>query len=438
MQPVTIVQGGAYGSEGKGVVAAYLAEHEKFDVVVRTGAVNAGHTVYHNHIPYKMCQLPTAWVVPGVKLVIGAGALVHPEILKAEVAMIRQATGEDIRDRLFIDPNAGIHDASHTGRSTASGRHYAIGATGKGSSEALIDKIRLRGKGYKTFGSTPHKTGYKVVNTADMLNYEIDKGRKVMLEATQGTLLDLHTGPYPYTTHKSTLPANWMAECGLSPTLPVDVVMVVRTYPIRVAGNSGPMSEEISWPTLARGINESRRRHGTAPIVGDWAIVAFEQAVQISADRFDTPYRSNGLDQHYWSAAEREKYAEALSEIHADALKNLSMVALGELSKLFELTTVTKKLRRVARLTRDDLRWAALLCRPTRVFVTFMNYEFPEIWYTDPGFEVPARLNIEQTGYLQNIEVACNAPVTHVSWGPESEHVLKTSEYAVNTTKFPV
>ena len=426
IQPITIVQGGQWGSEAKGMVAAYLAESEKFDIVVRTGAVNAGHTVIYKGVPCKMQQLPTAWVVPGVKLVIGAGALIHPDILQREIDMIRQLSGEDIRDRLFIDPNAGVHTEAHTDRSTASGRHVAIGATGKGSSEALIDRIRLRGSGYKTFGNTFHKRGLRMVDTAAMLNMELDKGRKVLLEATQGTLLDLYTGPYPYTTHKSTLPASWMAECGLSPSLPVDVVMVVRTYPIRVAGNSGPMSDEISWPILAREINERRALVGLAPIVGDWALDAFEKAVRATSIMFSIPRTSNdGLDQHTWNVIEREKYAAALSEIHADALRHSSPTTVEELTKLFELTTVTKKMRRVARLTRHELRYAATLCRPTRVFMTFMNYEFPEYWFTDPGFSIPAMLNLNQSGYLHKIEESTGAPVSHASWGPESSHVVK-------------
>lgn len=426
-QPIIIVQGGQYGSESKGAITGYLCQKEKVDIAIRTGAVNAGHTVMWKGEPVKMQQLPVGWVNPATQLVIGAGALVHLGVLKAEVDLVSRLLGEDIRERLFIDHRAGVHDASHTDRSTASGRHHAIGATGKGSSEALIDKIRLRGSGYQTFGMTRASHEYHVGDTAQYLNYSFDQGKKLLIEGTQGTLLDIHTGPYPYTTHKSTLPGAWMAECGLSPSLPTDIVMVVRTFPIRVAGNSGFMPAEISWPMLANEINEKRAQYGHAPIVGDWAIHAFEAAVESVASSFpkgELPEGSNGLDQHMWVKPEdREKYRVALSEINAMALKVLDAPTLAELARLFELTTVTKKLRRIARLSLVDLRRAGALVRPHRVAVTFMNYEFPTPWYTEKWEPFPLS-NMEEQ-FLGAIEVANRAPVTMVSYGPGPEHIME-------------
>lgn len=425
MKPITIVQGGQYGSESKGAITGYLCQQEKVDIAIRTGAVNAGHTVVHKGQTLKMQQLPVGWVDPNTQLVIGAGALVHLGVLKSEVERVSQLLGEDIRERLFIDYRAGVHDESHTDRSTASGRHHAIGATGKGSSEALIDKIRLRGSGYRTFGAIKAAGDYLVGDTVQYLNAAVDDGRKLLIEGTQGTLLDIHTGPYPYVTHKQTLPASWMSECGLSPALPTDIVMVVRTYPIRVAGNSGFMPGEISWPILAREINLKRAEYGLPQVVSEAALQEFEAAVRSVASSYPSPVAipegSDGLDQHVW--ADRPKYQVALSELHAQAIRLLDPVTIRELGRLFELTTVTQKLRRVARLSLVDLRRAGQLCRPHRIAVTFMNYEFPSEWYTD-GF-IPAELSQRERGYLSAIEVAARAPVTLVSYGPGPEHVLR-------------
>lgn len=417
-QPITIIQGGQYGSESKGAITGYICETEAVDIAIRTGAVNAGHTVYYQDKKMVMQQLPCGWVNPNTRLVLGAGAMIHPEILAAECKMVSDITGSDVHDRLWIDHNAGVHNAAHTQRSTESGRHYSIGATGKGCSEAIIDKIRGRGAGYATFGMLGQPL-YQVADTVSMLNREYDRGAKLLIEGTQGTLLDLNIGPYPYTTHKSVLPAAWMAECGLSPALPTDIVMVVRTYPIRVAGNSGPMPYETSWPDIAREINRKRGQAGVTPIVAEWAIDSFEKIVRACACNFKMPKGSDGLDQHIW--ADREKYKEALSELHATTLKHLTEDCVAELSRLFEFTTVTKKLRRVARLDYPTLEFAGKLCRPHRIALTFMNYQFPLDWFQKPTSTIPE----SQLGYMRGIGATCGAPIALVSYGPGPEHVLR-------------
>lgn len=404
-QPITIVQGGQWGSEAKGAITGYLCQTEAVDTCIRTGAVNAGHTVMWEGKPVKMQQLPVGWVNPNTQMVIGAGAMVHPEILRRECDLVSQLTDTNILERLVIDPNAGVHREEHTARSTASGRHHSMGATGKGCSEAIVDKIKGRGAGYKTFGYIDEASQYTMRDTAAHLNAEYDRGAKLLIEATQGTLLDLHTGPYPYVTHKSALPGAWMAECGLSPALPTDIVMVVRTYPIRVAGNSGPMPEETSWPTLTRKINAIREQSGLAPIVAEWAVAAFEAA-----------FKMVSADPEWQKRSENEQ----LSETDAAALRELNTDTLAELAKLFELTTVTKKLRRVARIDSASLTRAAQLVRPHRIALTFMNYEFPQYWFEESPHHP---FGAHEARYIRDIERVAESPVALVSYGPGPEHV---------------
>ncbi len=152
--PIVIVQGAQWGSEGKGMVAAALGERRNISIAVRTGTVNAGHTVYYNGRAYKMQQLPVGWTNPSTRLVIGAGAYIHPIILNAEIIMIAEATGTSVLDvckRIFIDHRAGLHLPIHTDMATRADRSTKIGATGKGCSEAVVDKIRNRGAGSMLF-----------------------------------------------------------------------------------------------------------------------------------------------------------------------------------------------------------------------------------------------------------------------------------------------
>lgn len=430
---VQIIQGGQYGSEAKGAVAAYLALHDRIDIAVRTGATNAGHTVFHNGHKVVMQQLPSGWVNPSTKLVIGAGALIDPEILRCEIREVSEVTGADIRERLVVDPRAFLHWSHYAKRSSESGRHTKIGATGKGCSEALIARLRLRGVENHTIGEHAQRLGLEInfLDTERYLNRAIDQGARVQLEGTQGQLLDLYLGPYPYTTHKQTGPGQWMLECGLSPRLATDIVMVVRTFPIRVAGNSGPLPQETSWPDLARSINEKLLRvalPGAEPptIVPEWAILKFEEKVRevAASGEFRLPPGSDGLDQHLWLRDVRERYLDTLSNLNARAFSELAQEdseAYDNLTGFFEMTTVTKKLRRVAALDLEELRRSARQIRPHRVVVTFMNYLFPERWGTN--IEAPAE-GAEHL-VLSSIEAACGAPVELINRGPLPEHFAR-------------
>lgn len=414
---IQITQGGLYGSEAKGAIAAYLAVRDNIDYCVRTGATNAGHTAYYGATPVVLQQLPVGFVNKNARLVLGAGALIDLDILQRECEKISALTGHDVRERLSIDYRAFIHRAVHRDRSTSAGRHRLIGATGKGCSEALIDRVRLRGVENWTV-SEQRKTderlsGFKICDTELLLNNAYDAGAKIQLEGTQGQLLDLYLGPYPYTTHKQTGPAQWMLECGLSPSLPTDIVMVVRTYPIRVAGNSGPMPEEISWPILAREINAN------SPIVKEAAIAAFEEAVRKAAHKYMVPPGSDGLDQHLWSPSDRLHCRTALSDLNQTAIDSLDAATVAELRKLFEITTVTKKLRRVARLDMKELARSARQMRPDRVAVTFMNYEFPGRWATSDT------VNDKERAYLALIGTATRSVVTLINRGPAPVHTVE-------------
>ena len=137
LQPITIVQGGQWGSEAKGAVTALVALEHRAPIVVRTGATNAGHTVIYKGRPVKMQQLPVGWVNPNATLILGAGTLIDPAILAREVQEVARLTGEDVTERLLIDRHAGLHLPVHAELSAASGRHVNMGATGKGCSEEI-------------------------------------------------------------------------------------------------------------------------------------------------------------------------------------------------------------------------------------------------------------------------------------------------------------
>jgi adenylosuccinate synthase len=83
-------------------------------------------------------------------------------------------------------------------------------------------------------------------------NAAVDSGKKVLVEGTQGSGLSLyHSSYYPKATSRDTNAAGFVSEVGLSPRLVSEVVLVFRTFPIRVAGaQAGPIHEEITWEQL--------------------------------------------------------------------------------------------------------------------------------------------------------------------------------------------
>src|SRR3989344_5775473 len=87
---VTIVIGGQFGSEAKGKVISFLAN--EFDIAVRTGSPNAGHTVFKDGEIYRLQQIPATFVNKKCVLYIGAGALINPDILKKRLSTPIQKT----------------------------------------------------------------------------------------------------------------------------------------------------------------------------------------------------------------------------------------------------------------------------------------------------------------------------------------------------------
>jgi adenylosuccinate synthase len=74
----------------------------------------------------------------------------------------------------------------------------------------------------------------------------------VRIEGTQGSGLSLYHGLYyPKATSRDTNAAGFVSEVGLSPRLISEIVLVFRTFPIRVAGQqAGPLYDELTWERL--------------------------------------------------------------------------------------------------------------------------------------------------------------------------------------------
>ena len=93
-----------------------------------------------------------------------------------------------------------------------------------------------------------------ICDTSEHLRGRLDVGHRVIVEGTQGFGLSLLEGGFwPKATSRPTTAAGALAEAGLSPIDVDDVTIVIRSYPIRVAGNSGPLVDETNWEAIAEG-----------------------------------------------------------------------------------------------------------------------------------------------------------------------------------------
>jgi adenylosuccinate synthase len=99
--PVTAVVGAQWGDEGKGRVIDYLAE--KADMVIRfQGGDNAGHTVVNDLGLFRLHLVPSGIFRPATCNIIGAGAVVNPTSLLAEMQTLVEA-GVDLANLWLSD-----------------------------------------------------------------------------------------------------------------------------------------------------------------------------------------------------------------------------------------------------------------------------------------------------------------------------------------------
>jgi adenylosuccinate synthase len=245
---VDVLVGGQYGSEGKGNISAYLAP--EYDVLVRVGGPNAGHKVYAEPDPLNFHHLPSGSVsAPESKLLVGPGATIYVPDLLDEVARFNID-----QSRLKVDEKTMI--ITKQDRDSEKDLVAGIGSTGRGVGAAQARRIRNRKPGMVKLARDIKELRPFICNSCEFLERVFERGARVFLEGTQGTGLSLYHGDYPYVTSRDTTVSGCLAEAGISPARVRRIVMVCRSYPIRVksppGGTSGPMTRPISWAEVAR------------------------------------------------------------------------------------------------------------------------------------------------------------------------------------------
>jgi len=194
--------------------------------------------------PIVLRQIPTGALIPGVISILPSGTYLDVDILLSEVKRLHLDA-----EHLAIDPWASVITGADREGEVIAGLPARIGSTGSGTGKALQRRIeRLE---HILYAKDIPELRQFVRPTDEILVRLLQEGRRVVVEGTQGFGLSLlHSGHFPFVTSRDTTAAAAIAESNVSPLYVDQVTLVLRAFPIRVGGNSGPLPGEVDWDTI--------------------------------------------------------------------------------------------------------------------------------------------------------------------------------------------
>jgi adenylosuccinate synthase len=292
-----VVVGAQWGDEGKGKVVDYLAEQA--DTVVRyAGGNNAGHTIVVKGEKTILHLIPSGVLHRGKVGVLGNGMVVDPSVLLQEMGRLAKRGIRLTPKNFFISERAHLimpyHRRIDLAREGAKTRKGRIGTTGRGIGPAYEDKANragirfvdllnrelfeerlravlreknaylksvLKQPGFSFSALREEYLGYArilkrhVTDVSRLLDGMLLKGKRILFEGAQGTLLDIDHGTYPFVTSSNAGVGGVLAGCGVAPYFLQEILGVIKAYTTRVGG--GPFPTELNDE-----VGEHLRREG--------------------------------------------------------------------------------------------------------------------------------------------------------------------------------
>ncbi len=280
--PAVVLVGAQWGDEGKGKATDLLGGRVEY-VVRYQGGNNAGHTVVIDDETYALHLLPSGVLRPDCVPIIGNGVVVDPGVLIEEMDGLRQR-GIDV-SKLKISADAHLIMPHHRALDKVTERYLGkarIGTTGRGIGPAYGDKVARVGiraqdlldpgifrakvelalreknqvltKVYNRraidvdevcdeYGGYAEILAPHIADTSLLLAKALDEGKVVLLEGSQGTLLDVDHGSYPFVTSSNPTAGGASTGSGIGPNRLSRAVGIVKAYTTRVG--SGPFPTEL-------------------------------------------------------------------------------------------------------------------------------------------------------------------------------------------------
>jgi adenylosuccinate synthase len=278
---VDVLLGLQWGDEGKGKIVDVLAP--RYQVVARfQGGPNAGHTLEFDGIKHVLHQIPSGIFRSDIQNIIGNGVVLDPIVFKREIENLAKYN-LDLVSNLFVSKKASLILPTH-----------AIGSTLRGIGPTYQDKIARLGlrvgdvlspnfkekynklvDAHKVildfhafdyssalpqaeenfFGAIEFMKQFTLVDSEYVVNDALTKGRTVLAEGAQGSLLDIDFGSYPFVTSSTTMAAGACTGLGIAPSQVGEVFGIFKAYCTRVG--SGPFPTELLEET-----GEKMRKEG--------------------------------------------------------------------------------------------------------------------------------------------------------------------------------
>ena len=414
-----LVLGAMWGDEGKAKVVDYLASNADF-VVRFQGGSNAGHTIVTNNNKYVLHTIPSGILYPKTKCLIGAGVLIDPAAVIAEIRQLEKA-GISIKNRLVIDFRAGIVLPLHKQielKSETKRRGIKIGTTQKGIGPAYSDLTARYGIRMADIENTDslksniknlysyHHLGIskialaaqieelleywkylkKYVGDVEALLHKIasQPGKNILFEGAQGTLLDLTFGTYPYVTSSRVMTDAVGIGTGFSARNLDKVIGVYKAYTTRVG--IGPFPTEIADET-ADYIRETGNEYGS------------------------TTGRPRRIG---WFDAVAGRYSARINALDNAVLTCLDVLTGIEQLKICKGYKYQGKIHRSMDLDNTQM----LLCNPV--------YEIFSGWDAHIGnCKELEQLPLEARLYIEAIEDFLHTPISLISVGRDREQTIK-------------
>jgi adenylosuccinate synthase len=230
-------------------------------------------------------MVPAAFLHEKCRLLISAGANVHV------AKFLEEVDTTNVKNRIGVDSQASIIEEKHSNQDKTSAHLKGLGTTGWGVGPAIEERVRRTAKIAKDI---PELQPY-ITDVATEANNAINAGKKVLLEGTQGLMLSLFFGTYPYVTGRDTSASAICSEAGVGPTKVDDVLVVFKAFMTRVG--TGPMPGELTkeeaskrgWFETAAGTGRERR---SAPFNFELAkkAVMVNGATQAALTKLDALY----------------------------------------------------------------------------------------------------------------------------------------------------
>ena len=277
---VDVLLGLQWGDEGKGKVVDVLTP--RYDVVARfQGGPNAGHTLEFNGQKYVLRSIPSGIFQGGKVNIIGNGVVLAPDLFMDEAKAL-EASGHPLRERLHISKKAHLIMPTHRVLDAAyeaqKGKNK-VGTTGKGIGPTYTDKVSRTGlRVGDILENFPEKYAaakarheailrslnfdyditevekkwlegvddlrqFPIVDSEHELNGLLRKGKTILCEGAQGTMLDVDFGSYPFVTSSNTICAGACTGLGIGPNRIGEVYGIMKAYCTRVG--AGPFPTEL-------------------------------------------------------------------------------------------------------------------------------------------------------------------------------------------------